>query len=168
MWAQCVAIVALLVAAANGNPPVSNFGLGISFISLLGSDRGTGRLLAPSVVALTSNDWKVFGYLVGRLLYGSRSLPPAGQCTDISRSFSGKDKSLRGPIRLGLQGLKSANPRFKPETRPSENVPFAAKGTFPDGRVSGYCAPIELRPSRPCEFPGRCGDNGGGGPLLDV
>ena len=27
MWAQCVAVVALLVAAANGNPPVSNFGM---------------------------------------------------------------------------------------------------------------------------------------------
>src|SRR5258708_19867255 len=27
MWAQCVAVVALLVAAANGTPPVSNFGL---------------------------------------------------------------------------------------------------------------------------------------------
>src|SRR5690606_4513564 len=26
MWAQCIAIVALLVAAANGPPPVSNFG----------------------------------------------------------------------------------------------------------------------------------------------
>src|SRR5688500_6045848 len=26
MWAQCVAIVALLVAGATGNPPVSNFG----------------------------------------------------------------------------------------------------------------------------------------------
>src|SRR5204862_5212861 len=24
MWAQCIAVVALLVAAANGNPPVSN------------------------------------------------------------------------------------------------------------------------------------------------
>lgn len=65
MWAQCVAIVALLVAAANGTPPVSNFGL----------DYPAAFWQVPEVRAafadlvqfsITSNDWKVFGYLVGR------------------------------------------------------------------------------------------------------
>lgn len=65
MWAQCVAVVALLVAAANGNPPVSNFDL----------DYPAAFWEVPEVrtafanltqFALTSNDWKVFGYLVGR------------------------------------------------------------------------------------------------------
>lgn len=65
MWAQCVAVVALLVAAANGTPPVSNFGL----------DYPAAFWQVPEVQAafanftrlsLTSNDWKVFGYLVGR------------------------------------------------------------------------------------------------------
>ncbi|MEP6788965.1 MAG: CDP-diacylglycerol--glycerol-3-phosphate 3-phosphatidyltransferase [Acidobacteriota bacterium] len=65
MWAQCVAVVALLVAAANGTPPVSNFGL----------DYPAAFWQVPEVRAafsdlanftITSNDWKVFGYLVGR------------------------------------------------------------------------------------------------------
>lgn len=65
MWAQCVAIVSLLVCAANGTPPVSNFGL----------DYPAAFWQVPEVQAafanlaqfsLTSNDWKVFGYLVGR------------------------------------------------------------------------------------------------------
>ena len=65
MWAQCVAIVALLVAAANGTPPVSNFGL----------DYPAAFWQVPEVrtafydltqFSITSNDWKVFGYLVGR------------------------------------------------------------------------------------------------------
>ncbi len=65
MWAQCVAIVALLVAAANGTPPVSNFGL----------DYPAAFWEVPEVrtafanltqFTINSNDWKVFGYLVGR------------------------------------------------------------------------------------------------------
>lgn len=65
MWAQCVAVVALLVAAANGTPPVSNFGL----------DYPAAFWEVPEVrtafadltrFTITSNDWKVFGYLVGR------------------------------------------------------------------------------------------------------
>lgn len=65
MWAQCVAVVALLVAAANGTPPVSNFGL----------DYPAAFWQVPEVrtaftdlanFTITSNDWKVFGYLVGR------------------------------------------------------------------------------------------------------
>ena len=65
MWAQCVAIVALLVCAANGTPPVSNFGL----------DYPAAFWEVPEVrtafsdlaqFTITPNDWKVFGYLVGR------------------------------------------------------------------------------------------------------
>ena len=66
MWAQCVAIVALLVAAANGNPPVSNFGLdypAFQFWEVAEVRTAFSNLLRFS---LTANDWKVFGYLVGR------------------------------------------------------------------------------------------------------
>lgn len=65
MWAQCVAVVALLVCAANGTPPVSNFGL----------DYPAAFWEVPEVrtafsdlaqFTITPNDWKVFGYLVGR------------------------------------------------------------------------------------------------------
>lgn len=65
MWAQCVAIVALLVAAATGNPPVSNFGLDYpAFFWRVAEVQTAFSDLA--YLSLTSNDWKVFGYLVGR------------------------------------------------------------------------------------------------------
>ncbi len=65
MWAQCVAIVALLVAAANGSVPVSNFGMGYPafFWNVAEVQTAFSNLASYS---LTSNDWKVFGYLVGR------------------------------------------------------------------------------------------------------
>ncbi len=65
MWAQCVAVVALLVAAANGNPPVSNFALNYpaAFWEVPEVRTAFSDLFQ---FALTSNDWKVFGYLVGR------------------------------------------------------------------------------------------------------
>jgi len=65
MWAQCVAVVALLVAAANGTPPVSNFGLDYpaAFWQVPEVRMAFADLIQFSI---TSNDWKVFGYLVGR------------------------------------------------------------------------------------------------------
>ena len=65
MWAQCVAVVALLVAAANGPPPVSNFGL--DYPALFWQVAEVQTAFADlAKLNLTSNDWKVFGYLVGR------------------------------------------------------------------------------------------------------
>jgi CDP-diacylglycerol--glycerol-3-phosphate 3-phosphatidyltransferase len=65
MWAQCVAVVSLLIAAANGTPPVSNFGLDYpaAFWEVPEVRAAFANL---SQFTLTSNDWKVFGYLVGR------------------------------------------------------------------------------------------------------
>ena len=66
MWAQCVAIVALLVAAANGTPPVSNFGWVLPtfrFWAVTEVQTAFSHLLNFS---LTTDDWRVFGYLVGR------------------------------------------------------------------------------------------------------
>lgn len=66
MWAQCVAIVALLVAGATGNPPVSNFGLeypSFRFWEVAEVQTAFSDLMSLS---LSTNDWKVFGYLVGR------------------------------------------------------------------------------------------------------
>jgi hypothetical protein len=65
MWAQCIAIVALLIAAANGTPPVSNFGLDYParFWEVAEVRTAFSNL---TQFALTSNDWKVLGYLVGR------------------------------------------------------------------------------------------------------
>jgi len=66
MWAQCVAIVALLVAGATGNPPVSNFGLILPtfrFWEVAEVQTAFNHLFSFS---LNTNDWRVFGYLVGR------------------------------------------------------------------------------------------------------
>ncbi len=65
MWTQCVAIVALLVAGANSPPPVSNFGWELpAFFWQVAEVQTAFANLAN--FSLTSNDWKVFGYLVGR------------------------------------------------------------------------------------------------------
>ena len=66
MWAQCVAIVALLVAAATGAPPVSNFGLEYPAFRFWEVEEVRTAFSNLVRFALTSNDWKVFGYLVGR------------------------------------------------------------------------------------------------------
>jgi len=65
MWAQCIAIVALLVAGANSPPPVSNFGWEVPamFWEVTEVQTAFANLLR---FALEPNDWKVFGYLVGR------------------------------------------------------------------------------------------------------
>ncbi len=66
MWAQCIAIVALLVAAANGNPPVSNFGLDYPLIRFWEVAEVRTAFANLTSMSLTANDWKVIGYLVGR------------------------------------------------------------------------------------------------------
>lgn len=66
MWAQCAAIVALLVAGANRTPPVSNFGWELpTFLFWQVAEVQTAFAHLPNF-SLTSNDWRVFGYLVGR------------------------------------------------------------------------------------------------------
>ena len=66
MWAQCVAIVALLIAGATGDPPVSNFGWvlpSFRFWQVAEVQTAFSHLWTFSV---TTNDWRVFGYLIGR------------------------------------------------------------------------------------------------------
>lgn len=65
MWLQCIAIVALLVAGANTPPPVSNFGWDVpaAFWQVAEVQTAFSNLASLS---LSGNDWKVFGYLVGR------------------------------------------------------------------------------------------------------
>ena len=66
MWAQCVAIVALLVAGANGHPPVSNFGWELPTFRFWEVAEVQTAFAHLGNFSLTNNDWKVFGYLVGR------------------------------------------------------------------------------------------------------
>src|SRR5688500_18933078 len=66
MWAQCIAVVALLVAGANGDPPVSNFGMDYPFLRFWEVEEVRIAFQHLVTFSLTPNDWKVFGYLVGR------------------------------------------------------------------------------------------------------
>lgn len=66
MWAQCVAIVALLVAAANGTPPVSNFGWVLPTFRFWEVTEVYTAFVHLLNFSLTTDDWRVFGYLVGR------------------------------------------------------------------------------------------------------
>lgn len=66
MWAQCVAIVALLIAAAAGNPPVSNFGLEYPAFRFWEVEEVRTAFNNLIHLSTTVNDWRVFGYLVGR------------------------------------------------------------------------------------------------------
>jgi len=66
MWAQCVAIVALLIAAAAGPPPVSNFGLDYPAFRFWEVAEVQTAFAHLATLDVTTNDWRVFGYLVGR------------------------------------------------------------------------------------------------------
>jgi CDP-diacylglycerol---glycerol-3-phosphate 3-phosphatidyltransferase len=66
MWAQCIAVVSLLIAAANGNPPVSNFGLDYPALRFWEVEEVRIAFSHLASFSITPNDWKVFGYLVGR------------------------------------------------------------------------------------------------------
>lgn len=66
MWAQCVAVVALLVAAAAGDPPVSNFGQFLPTFRFWEVPEVQTAFANLQTFSLTGNDWRVFGYLIGR------------------------------------------------------------------------------------------------------
>ncbi len=101
MWAQCVAIVALLVAGANGNPPVSNFGwsLPARFWEVAEVQTAFSNLLT---FALDSNDWKVFGYLVGRGALWVSVLMALWSLYDYSRFFITENNRKRQSVKDAL------------------------------------------------------------------
>jgi len=101
MWAQCVAIVALLVAGANGNPPVSNFGwsLPAAFWEVAEVQTAFSHLASLS---LDSNDWKVFGYLVGRGGLWMSVLMAIWSLYDYSKFFIAENNRKRQSVKDGL------------------------------------------------------------------
>lgn len=66
MWAQCVAIVALLVAGASGDPPVSNFGWSVPTIWFWQIPEVKTAFSHLISFSMTTGDWRVLGYLIGR------------------------------------------------------------------------------------------------------
>ena len=108
MWAQCVAIVALLVAGANGNPPVSNFGWSLPafFWEVAEVQTAFANLLS---FALTSNDWKVFGYLVGRGGLWVSVLMAIWSLYDYSKFFISENNRKRRSVKEALLEKVVAN-----------------------------------------------------------
>jgi CDP-diacylglycerol---glycerol-3-phosphate 3-phosphatidyltransferase len=109
MWAQCVAIVALLVAGANGNPPVSNFGWSLPtfrFWEVTEVQTAFSNLLTFS---LTSNDWKVFGYLVGRGGLWVSVLLAIWSLYDYFRFFTSENNKKRQSVKDALIDKVIAN-----------------------------------------------------------
>ena len=108
MWAQCVAIVALLVAGANGNPPVSNFGWSLPavFWEVAEVQTAFANLLS---FALTSNDWKVIGYLVGRGALWVSVLMAIWSLYDYSKFFISENNRKRQSVKDALLEKVVAN-----------------------------------------------------------
>ena len=109
MWAQCVAIVALLVAGANGNPPVSNFGWVLptfKFWEVAEVQQAFQHLFSFS---LDTNDWRVFGYLVGRGALWVAVITAVWSMFDYFKYFlieNKKRKSLKETILAGTETVK--------------------------------------------------------------
>lgn len=108
MWAQCVSIVALLVAGANGNPPVSNFGWSVPafFWEVAEVQTAFANLLS---LKLTSNDWKVFGYLVGRGALWVSVLMALWSLYDYSKFFITENNRKRQSMKDALLEKVVAN-----------------------------------------------------------
>ena len=114
MWAQCVAIVALLVAGANGSPPVSNFGWVLPtfrFWEVAEVQTAFSHLYSFSV---DTDDWRVFGYLVGRGGLWVAVLTAIWSMYDYFRFFfleSKRRKSLSESIIVNSEAVKIAAPK---------------------------------------------------------
>jgi len=109
MWAQCVAIVALLVAGANGNPPVSNFGWSLPTFRFWEVAEVQTAFSNLSSLSLTSNDWKVFGYLVGRGGLWVSVLMALWSLYDYSRFFISENNKKRQSVKETLIDKVVAN-----------------------------------------------------------
>ena len=95
MWAQCVAIVALLVAGATGRPPVSNFGLEYPAFRFWEVTEVQTAFAHLTQLALTTNDWKVFGYLVGRAALWVSVITALWSMYDYFRFFITERQSIQ-------------------------------------------------------------------------
>ena len=109
MWAQCTAVVALLIAGANGNPPVSNFGWELPtfrFWAVAEVQTAFSHLFG---LALTTDDWRVFGYLVGRGALWVSVIAACWSMYDYFKHFlveNKKRKSLKDAIFVAQETTK--------------------------------------------------------------
>jgi len=98
MWAQCVAIVSLLVAGANGNPPVSNFGWVLPTFRFWEVAEVQMAFNHLSNFSLTPDDWRVFGYLVGRGALWFAVITACWSMYDYFRLFFDENKKRKSIV----------------------------------------------------------------------
>ena len=67
MWAQCIAIVALLVAGAQGHPPISTFGSILPTVRFWEVPELQTAIAHLFTFVMASDDWRVLGYTIGRI-----------------------------------------------------------------------------------------------------
>jgi CDP-diacylglycerol---glycerol-3-phosphate 3-phosphatidyltransferase len=108
MWAQCVAVVALLVASATGDPPVSNFGWVFPTFRFWEVAEVRTAFTHLASFSLTTNDWKVFGYLVGRGALWVSVVTACWSMFDYFRYFYDENKRRRAESRAVVAGQPSA------------------------------------------------------------
>lgn len=109
MWAQCVAIVALLVAGATGNPPVSNFGWVLPTFRFWEVAEVQTAFKHLFTLALNTDDWRVFGYLVGRGALWVSVITACWSMYDYFKYFlveNKKRKSLKEVILVNQEIIK--------------------------------------------------------------
>ena len=109
MWAQCVAIVALLVAGANGNPPVSNFGWELPTFLFWEVAEVRTAFNHLSNFSLDTNDWRVFGYLVGRGALWVSVLTACWSMIDYFKYFLVENKRRKSLKEIVLAEQTAAN-----------------------------------------------------------
>jgi hypothetical protein len=109
MWAQSIAIVSLLVAAANGIPPVSNFGWSLPTFRFWEVAEVRQAFSHLAGFSLTSDHWRVFGYLVGRGALWVAVLTAFWSMFDYFRFFFAENKKR-----------KSAAARIVPNEHPAD------------------------------------------------
>jgi CDP-diacylglycerol--glycerol-3-phosphate 3-phosphatidyltransferase len=116
MWAQCVAIVALLVAGATGNVPVSNFGWVLPtfrFWEVAEVQTAFSHLFS---FTLNTDDWRVFGYLVGRGALWVSVITACWSMYDYFKFFLVENKKRKSLKEVVLEQAKSV--KIKSETNP--------------------------------------------------
>lgn len=112
MWAQCVAIVSFMVAGANGAPPVSNFGWSVPTPFFWKVPEVQTAFSNLYNFALSSADWRVFGYLVGRGALWVAVITSLWSMYDYFKMFfveNRKKQSLKQKLLLEQQKLETVS-----------------------------------------------------------
>lgn len=101
MWAQCVAIVSLMVAGANSPPPVSNFGSVLPSLLFWEVPEIQTAFEHLTRFAVSSNDWRVFGYLIGRLALWIAVIASLWSMYEYFALFRRADKDRKSKAEIG-------------------------------------------------------------------